>query len=105
MDKYLVMLFDLWNVLAIFHHFVSKSFQIYVIIFLDNILVFFKKLPFYLAHIKISIALFLGEFTLAGEIFVEQFELPFLGYIISFQVLRKDPETVSYILSGLVQKA
>ncbi|XP_075711066.1 uncharacterized protein LOC142746912 [Rhinoderma darwinii] len=101
--EYLVMPFGLCNAPAVFQEFVNDIFRdllyVCVVVYLDDILIFSPDLVTHQGHVR-QVLLRLRENHLYAKlekcVFQEK-SLPFLGYIISDQGLKMDPEKVKAV--------
>ncbi|XP_053575173.1 uncharacterized protein LOC128664360, partial [Bombina bombina] len=102
--EYLVMPFGLCNAPAVFQHFVNEIFRdflnIFVIIYLDDILIFSQNHQDHVHHVK-KVLQRLREFHLFAKLekcSFHQKSIPFLGYVISASGFEMDPTKLSAIL-------
>lgn len=102
--EYLVMPFGLCNAPATFQHFVNNIFRdyldLYVIVYLDDILIFSSSLADHCRHVR-NVLTLLRQHGLYSKLEKCEFELQciqFLGLIISVDGIKMDPQKVSAIL-------
>ncbi|XP_077306266.1 uncharacterized protein LOC143925677 [Lithobates pipiens] len=102
--EYLVMPFGLCNAPATFQHFVNDVFReyldLFVVIYLDDILIFSSSLAEHREHVKIVLARLRlhGLYAKPEKCVFEQQSIQFLGLIISVKGIEMDPQKVSAIL-------
>ena len=102
--EYLVMPFGLCNAPAVFQRFMNEIFHDFsnrfVIIYLDDILIFSKTLLEHISHVK-QVLQRLRENHLYAKLEKCSFHqscIPFLGYIISADGFQMDPQKLSAVL-------
>lgn len=102
--EYLVMPFGLCNAPSTFQHFVNDLFRdyldLFVIIYLDDILIFSSSIDSYHKHVKCVLSR-LRQHSLYAKAEKCEFKkqsIQFLGLIISIEGIKMDPQKISAIL-------
>ncbi|XP_073465040.1 uncharacterized protein [Aquarana catesbeiana] len=102
--EYMVMPFGLCNAPATFQYFINDVFRdyldLFVIVYLDDILIFSSSLESHRRHVKCVLARLRlhGLYAKAEKCEFEQESIPFLGLIISVEGIKMDPHKVAAIL-------
>ncbi len=107
--EYIVMPFGLTNAPIVFQHMMNDVFYDYLddfmVFYINNILIFSKNMVDHECHVRLVLEKFLEVriYAKLEKCGFHQFEMEFLGYIISRDGICMDPHKVQNIVDGLPQ--